>query len=249
MCIGESIELVVQAVSTIPPLYQWRKDGVELNYHVNPSAITGRLVLDRLSISDAGDYDCVITNACGSTTTDDVQLFLGSAPIIISQPQSAEVCPQGSVTLTMGWLGSLPATFQWQIESPVNSGTYIDLADVNAPRFTRRDTDTRSMTIAAKLGETLPPAFVASRYRCIVTNACESATSQPALVTVGQCDCIDFNNNAVFPEDQDVIDFFDVLAGATCATCNDIDFNNNAVFPEDQDVIDFFNVLAGGPCS
>ncbi|MFN7315798.1 MAG: hypothetical protein ACK5ZG_02450 [Phycisphaerae bacterium] len=62
------------------------------------------------------------------------------------------------------------------------------------------------------------------------------------------CDDIDFNNNEVFPEDQDVVDFFNVLAGADCPLCNDIDFNNNGVFPEDQDVIDFFNVLAGGSC-
>jgi hypothetical protein len=62
------------------------------------------------------------------------------------------------------------------------------------------------------------------------------------------CDTIDFNQNEVFPEDQDVIDFFDVLAGGECAACNDIDFNNNGVFPEDQDVIDFFTVLAGGSC-
>jgi hypothetical protein len=64
------------------------------------------------------------------------------------------------------------------------------------------------------------------------------------------CDNIDFNQNEVFPEDQDVIDFFNVLAGAECPTgvCNDIDFNNNGVFPEDQDVIDFFTVLAGGEC-
>ena len=62
------------------------------------------------------------------------------------------------------------------------------------------------------------------------------------------CDDIDFNNNGVFPEDQDVVDFFDVLAGGSCALCNDIDFNNNGVFPEDQDIVDFFNVLAGGDC-
>ncbi len=75
-------------------------------------------------------------------------------------------------------------------------------------------------------------------------------------VTIEQigCDDIDFNNNGVFPEDQDVIDFFTVLAGGTPTTCdpvqgcNDIDFNNNTVFPEDQDVVDFFNVLAGGTC-
>ena len=64
------------------------------------------------------------------------------------------------------------------------------------------------------------------------------------------CDTIDFNNNLVFPEDQDVIDYFDVLAGNVCSSgcCNDIDFNNNGVFPEDQDVLDFFEVLAGGSC-
>jgi hypothetical protein len=65
------------------------------------------------------------------------------------------------------------------------------------------------------------------------------------------CDSIDFNRNDVFPEDQDVIDFFNVLSGAPCPYSGpcDIDFNNNAVFPEDQDVIDFFTVLSGGPCS
>jgi hypothetical protein len=62
------------------------------------------------------------------------------------------------------------------------------------------------------------------------------------------CDTIDFNQNGVFPEDQDVVDYLAVLAGGTCAECNDIDFNNNGVFPEDQDVLDFFNVLAGGAC-
>jgi hypothetical protein len=62
------------------------------------------------------------------------------------------------------------------------------------------------------------------------------------------CDSIDFNNNGVFPEDQDLADFFNVLAGAGCETCNDIDFNNDGVFPSEDDAFDFFNVLAGGAC-
>ncbi len=69
-----------------------------------------------------------------------------------------------------------------------------------------------------------------------------------AVTFVAGCDDIDFNNNDVYPEDQDVVDFFNVLSGADCPECNDIDFNNNDVFPEDQDIIDFFNVLAGGTC-
>ena len=80
---------------------------------------------------------------------------------------------------------------------------------------------------------------------------------QVAHVTVAPpaaCDDIDFNNNGVFPEDQDVTDFLEVLAGGTPVSCdpiqgcNDIDFNNNGVFPEDQDVLSFLNVLAGGEC-
>ncbi|HLP85659.1 MAG TPA: hypothetical protein VK157_15020, partial [Phycisphaerales bacterium] len=87
-----------------------------------------------------------------------------------------------------------------------------------------------------------------------IFNLVYAANAVRLRVVRGGCDSIDFNNNGVFPEDQDVIDFFDVLAGGSPATCdpvqgcNGIDFNNNGVFPEDQDVIDFFNVLAGGAC-
>ncbi len=68
------------------------------------------------------------------------------------------------------------------------------------------------------------------------------------LVIVPVCNNIDFNNNGVFPEDADVTDFFNVLAGGVCGACSDIDFNNDGVFPDDQDVIAYFRVLAGGQC-
>jgi hypothetical protein len=61
-----------------------------------------------------------------------------------------------------------------------------------------------------------------------------------------QCD-IDFNNNGVFPEDQDVVDFFNVLAGAECPSCDSIDINGDSVFPSDEDVEAFFACLAGSP--
>jgi hypothetical protein len=81
-------------------------------------------------------------------------------------------------------------------------------------------------------------------------NSASVTGSGNLTIDVLGCDTIDFNGNGVFPEDQDVIDFFNVLAGAACptGTCQDIDFNNNGVFPEDRDVTDFFNVLAGGQC-
>jgi hypothetical protein len=107
---------------------------------------------------------------------------------------------------------------------------------------------------------TLQPGTYRLRASCNVSESLSAsgsfAENGSIIVTLtlqGQlqwpgCDGIDFNNNGVFPEDQDVIDFFSVLAGGDCAACADIDFNNNSVFPEDQDVIDFFTTLAGGDC-
>lgn len=91
--------------------------------------------------------------------------------------------------------------------------------------------------------------------KCIVTMPAGDDVNAVAFFDVdvdggNGCDSIDFNRNQVFPEDQDVIDFFNVLAGGPCPYPDpcDIDINNNDVYPEDQDVIDFFNLLAGGTC-
>jgi hypothetical protein len=64
------------------------------------------------------------------------------------------------------------------------------------------------------------------------------------------CDDIDFNNDTLFPDDTDLVDFLSVLAGGPCSTgnCSDIDFNNDGLFPDDNDLVSFLRVLAGGPC-
>ncbi|HLP84124.1 MAG TPA: hypothetical protein VK157_07215, partial [Phycisphaerales bacterium] len=74
-------------------------------------------------------------------------------------------------------------------------------------------------------------------------------SSRPVLtLTYTTCQYVDFNNDEVFPDDRDLIDFFAVLAGGDCATCNSIDFNGDGVFPDDRDITAFFSVLAGGQC-
>jgi hypothetical protein len=58
-------------------------------------------------------------------------------------------------------------------------------------------------------------------YDVVVFNDCGPLLSSQATITydtncAAVCNSIDFNNNGVFPEEQDVIDFFNVLAGGTC---------------------------------
>jgi len=68
-----------------------------------------------------------------------------------------------------------------------------------------------------------------------------------------QCDSIDFNNDGLFPDTQDIDDFLSVFSGGTCSTapipgCNDIDFNNDGLFPDTLDIDALLSVFSGGPC-
>jgi hypothetical protein len=79
----------------------------------------------------------------------------------------------------------------------------------------------------------------------------DSAFAYSLTVAPVPCDSIDFNQDALFPDDQDLVDFLAVLAGGECSpgnTCNDIDFNNDGLFPDDNDLVAFLRVLAGGQC-
>ncbi len=65
-----------------------------------------------------------------------------------------------------------------------------------------------------------------------------------------ECGTIDFNNDGLFPDDSDLVEFLRVLAGGDCSTgnCGSIDFNGDGLFPDDSDLMAFLNVLAGGTC-
>ncbi len=183
-------------------------------------------------------------------------------PVVAVEPEDVTGCVGGSVTLNAGFTSVDPITsYQWQYGVNIESEPpeFIYWSDLSDGEFSNvyslvqvSGAETTSLTITgldAPLSQ-----VVAFRLRA---TSCAGKNTRTAFFTLQAapdctpgCDTIDFNGNGVFPEDQDVIDFFTVLAGGDCptGTCNDIDFNNNAVFPEDQDVIDFFTVLAGGDC-
>jgi hypothetical protein len=80
-------------------------------------------------------------------------------------------------------------------------------------------------------------------------NAYSSYVAVNNLFVAG-CDAIDFNGDGVFPDNQDLVDYIEVFAGAPCptGTCNDIDFNNDGVFPDNADLVKIIEVFAGAPC-
>jgi hypothetical protein len=207
----------------------WRGEAISLGVEA------GQYVVEFEADGVATGFDTLI---------DDVSVRALAEPYVLSGLAYTFPLPGESVSLTARVWGVGPFTYQWEMRAGGVGGTWTPLSDSFVPGVgfvagTNTDTLTWSDVVAG----------VARDFRCIVSNPCgTSPTGLIFPVVVPQCDSIDFNRNNVYPEDQDVIDFFSVLAGADCPACRDIDFNNNGVFPEDQDVIDFFNVLAGGIC-
>ncbi len=139
----------------------------------------------------------------------------GLAPVVgVESLQPVTVSTGQTVTLTaMPWTGLAESvtggiSYQWlRVVGAASPGGVVSGA-------TGVITSTQPITLTidnAQPGDS-------GAYELRLRTACQTITYQTSVTVQGQpgCDDIDFNNNDVFPEEQDVIDFFTVLAGGTC---------------------------------
>ncbi len=152
-CAGGSVTFTCAASGSVPT-FQWRKNTVPIS-----GATSNSLTISPLVAGDAGSYDCIASNGCGSAPTNAVTLTFGNINIVSQPAPTATVCPGASVVFTV--TVSDVATFQWQ-----HDGTDVD-----------GQTDS-SITIS--------PVTVddAGGYNCIITTPCRSLTSNTANLTV-----------------------------------------------------------------
>jgi hypothetical protein len=91
----------------------------------------------------------------------------------------------------------------------------------------------------------------------VLGDTCGTA-GDPTPIAIGTispacCDSIDFNNDGVSPDFNDLRDYLSVFGGGPCSTastsgCNDLDFNNDGVSPDNSDIMAFLSILGGGNC-
>jgi len=91
-----------------PYTYQWRKDGLEI-----PGAQNVVYVLSAVTPADAGEYDVVVGNPCGSVTSDPATLTVALLPTIVEPPQATAGCLDGVATFTVSADGAAPLSYQW----------------------------------------------------------------------------------------------------------------------------------------
>lgn len=112
-CVGDSVSFSVTATGGALT-YQWRKGIVNM---INGGTISGAtsatLIIDPAGMTDtAFNYNVIVSNSCGSDTSLNAALIIGS-PSILTQPTNQTACAGDSVGFTVTTSGS-GLMYQWR---------------------------------------------------------------------------------------------------------------------------------------
>lgn len=106
-CPGAALEMSA-VVSGDGNLYQWQRDGVPI-----PGALDADLLISPLSAGDAGAYELVVSNVCGTVTSVAVAVSVREPLAITSQPTGGSLCAGDGVLLTAAAAGDVEV-WQWR---------------------------------------------------------------------------------------------------------------------------------------
>src|SRR5262249_48744576 len=80
-CAGASVTFAVAITGDGPVTFQWRRNGVAL-----PGVQSHAYSIASVVPADAGTYDVVVTNPCGTLTSSPATLTVNALPAITTQP-------------------------------------------------------------------------------------------------------------------------------------------------------------------
>src|SRR3989339_27601 len=116
-CEGDTVKFITTANGTPPITYQW--------YHGLTSIVdstNNTLTLNNFAASDGGEYFCLVTNTCGTVSTDTAQFDVKTAPTFYTQPMDAIRCTGDTVSFSVKVDGTEPFVYQWRKEGANISG-------------------------------------------------------------------------------------------------------------------------------
>jgi DNA-binding beta-propeller fold protein YncE len=160
--VGSNVTLTIQASSPGPLSYQWQLNGTNIQ-----GAMASSLIVSNAQIASSGNYQVVITNLYGTTTSAVATLAVGFPPQIVGSPISQSVPVGVSAAFTVAATGTAPLTYQWQFK-----GT--NLTDNTRITGSQSSALTISNLLFAHAGN----------YAVAVANAFGSTNSQPAILNV-----------------------------------------------------------------
>ena len=141
--------------------YQWRKNNSNLS---DDGRIEGTqspiLTIAGVQSDDQGLYDCVVSDACGTITSDAAEL--SCEPIVVHHPP-ASVVLQAGLRLSVDVPNGAPYTYRWR----QNGQNLFNIAGLIG------GATTRTLTLLA-----VDPSL-AGTYDCALTDVCGETVSDP----------------------------------------------------------------------
>jgi hypothetical protein len=128
VCAGTLAEFSVAAWNAAS--YQWRRDAAPI-----PDATEPTFTISSASESDAGAYDCVVTDACGLQTASlPATLVVRSLPVAPTDAavDRNDLCADDDASITLTALGGGGNTVEWFAQdcgsAPIGAGTSLEIA-------------------------------------------------------------------------------------------------------------------------
>lgn len=154
VCEGQLIKLLVTAEGA-GLNYQWRKDGSPI------AGATQSTYQTTAILSSAGVYECVVSNSCGTVTSDSARVSVNELPKITVQPLSLEVCAGSDAVFSVEASGT-GIQYQWRKNGSSLSGANSNTLTIRNVQLSDSGT-----------------------YDVVINGVCSpSAQSQPAKLTV-----------------------------------------------------------------
>lgn len=118
-CVGGTVSISVTAAGTAPFTYNWsRVDGMPINANTSGAA----LAITNLSAANAGQYRCLVSNACGSQLSN-ISTIHVTGPVITQDPGSLCVDTNGAAQFQATASASSTIFWQWFKEGDANALT------------------------------------------------------------------------------------------------------------------------------
>ncbi|MGB2299625.1 MAG: immunoglobulin domain-containing protein, partial [Flavobacteriaceae bacterium] len=150
ICVGEPISLFVNATGNGSLSYQWQKDGVDI-----AGETTDNLNIAVSVASDAGEYQCVITDVDGTTTSATTIVSVRNLPSI-SVSGDLIICEGQTTTLTA--IGAL--NYDWG--NGFTNQASFDVSPLVSSIFTVTGQDSAGCTASASVLVEVSPIPTAS---------------------------------------------------------------------------------------
>jgi hypothetical protein len=146
--------------------YQWQKQNGSTGSRWTsiPGAVSYRFGLSKITVSNAGRYRVVVSNAGGTMISSTFTVIVGNLPVIKTQPKGISVPPGSSPVFSVTATGD-GLKYQWQ---KLNNGAWRSIPGAVSYRFGLGNIQTSN----------------AGRYRVVVSNTIGSVNSNPFTVTV-----------------------------------------------------------------